>query len=579
METNFKVDMPSFALGFNTGKKNAKKPILTELTVTENGVYDDPTIGGGLEPITWDGVLDPNTAIGYTEFGYLSKVSNIIPTREDLIGATVELSNGLSGTILQDSFMVGDEKYPFDEEHALIVWVYFERDGKTFRKPYVVIFTGINENIDGLFLGRDAWDDSYVTSLTFPSTPADGWNKVTVNVQSDMELNIAYGSEPPEDTTKLWVKTAEPNGVLISPEVEETEVGGESYYKLRTTLPYPVAYAGCGVVGSKIYIIGGTMNDGTGNKASKSVIVYDTEKGTFEELKDVLGEGIVNICCAVVGTRIYFVGGGASFTTTSKKIRYFDTVTKELVTCGAEMPTALYGFVCGSIENSVYIFGGYNGTFPQTAYCYDTVNDTYSSLGNVKYTWNARIARIGSKFYIFGDDNGPSYVLCYDVDTKQTTYTNISGLGSVNGCAGGILGDYLYWISGQSSNNIYRVNADNHIYGYKEQLPITTPKRIARSACVTFGNKIYMFGGSDSGSTTISPTDEVNVYSLATPVPYVEEGSIYVKPTTEENIFPVVKAGGMTVEIGVDSVYKGNAEGIGEPVEAALYNGNEWETI
>ena len=33
-----------------------------------------------------------------------------------------------------------------------------------------------------------------------------------------VELNIAYGDTPPEDTSKLWVKTAEPNGVLISPE-------------------------------------------------------------------------------------------------------------------------------------------------------------------------------------------------------------------------------------------------------------------------------------------------------------------------------------------------------------------------
>ena len=394
-----------------------------------------------------------------------------------------------------------------------------------------------------------------------------------------VELNIAYGDTPPEDTTKLWVKTAEPNGVLISPEVEQTEVeGGESYYKMRVTLPYKVAYAGCGVVGSKIYIIGGITNDGTGNQSSKSVIVYDTEKKTFEVLKDVLGEGIANICCAVVGTRIYFVGGGASVSTASNKIRYFDTVTHELVVCNSTMPIALYGFAIGAIENSIYIFGGRSGsTFPQTAYCYDTVNDTYTSLGNAKYVYNGRIVREGSKFFAFGDEGAPSYLMCYDVDTKETTYVNVGT--SSKGCAGGILDGYIYFIGGEYGTTIYRKKTDTYNTGSAEKLTITTLKKIAQPACATVGNKIYIFGGSDSGSTKIQPTDEVNVYSLASLAHVVEEGSLYVKPSTEDNIFPVVKTGSMSFEIGVDSVYKGNAEGIGEPVEAVLYKDGEWVTI
>ena len=412
-----------------------------------------------------------------------------------------------------------------------------------------------------------------------------GYKKGKASGGGGVELNIAYGDTAPEDTSKLWVKTSEPNEVIVSNEVEQTETDGESYYTLPITLPYPVAQAGCGVIGSKVYIIGGRARDDTGLFASKSVIVYDTETKTFEVLKDVLGDtGIVNICCAVVGTRIYFVGGGSASTTTSNLIRYFDTESKQLVVCNATMPTAHYGFVCASWDKAVYIFGGQTGSkFPQTAYKYETETDTYTTLGDVKCVYSGRCIRQGSIFYMFGDHNGPNQATRYNADTNVTTTKTIGGSGS-EGRAGGILDDYLYWFSGRGNTLIQRVKTSEFdTYGSTmiiETLPFSTHKTIGYAACATIGNKIYAFGGSTSGSTsTMAPIDEVNVFSLATPLPVVSEGTLVIKPKAKDNIFPIINSDVAKVEIGVELVYKGNADGIGEEVEAALYKDGAWTTI
>lgn len=396
------------------------------------------------------------------------------------------------------------------------------------------------------------------------------------------ELNIAYGDTAPEDTTKLWVKTAEPNGVLISTEVEETEVDGESFYKLRTKLPYPLCLAGCAVVGSKIYIIGGVKNDGTGNTSSDSVLIYDTEKGTLEELKGVLGTGIVNIICAVVGTRIYFVGGGASYSTTSNLIRYFDTEKNELVTCTTQMDVAMYSVACVAKDKTLYIFSGSNR---KAVYAFDTENEALTTISdNFRTSWvGSRWCRIGSKIYYFasGGNAFPRQVFTFDIDSLAVTAQDSGySIPIIASCSYGVLNGYIYMIGGNYLYKIYRYkNTGSATTSYVE-MPFTANSGSYYSACATVGNKIYCFGGSTLAAyTDYNPVDEVNVYSLATPAPSIPSGSLYVKPSTEDNIFPVVNSDGMSVEIGVDTVYKGNAEGIGEPVEAALYNGNEWQTI
>lgn len=393
---------------------------------------------------------------------------------------------------------------------------------------------------------------------------------------SNLQLNIAYGDTPPEDTIKLWVKTSEPSGVLISPEVEQTGVEGESLYQLPVTLPTPLYYAGCAAVGTKIYIIGGLSASGNAD-GSKSVIIYDTDTETFEVLEGVSDTGICNISCAVVGTRIYFFGGGNKISSKSSLIRYFDTENNELVTCTTQMPNTLYGYGCASLDSSIYVFGGTTGSsWPKTVYRFDTETETLSTICDAYYSQSGACVRKDNNFYLFGDNCAPNNLAIFNSITETTT-TILNAFGNyIDMCAYGCLGDYIYAISGRRDCRIRRINVEDFTV---ETLPFETPVYFANTACATIGDKIYIFGGNALGESGSKITDSVYVFNKNTIVPSIKADSLYVKPNTDGNLWSMMKSSGINVQIGVDSVYKGNADGIGEPVEAALYKDGTWTPI
>lgn len=406
-----------------------------------------------------------------------------------------------------------------------------------------------------------------------------GYNKGKASVPpasgGGAELNIAYGDTPPEDTTKLWVKTSEPSGVLISPEVEETEVEGESFYALPSPLPATLAYAGCAAIGTKIYIIGGQTTSGTSTTGSKSVIIFDTETKAYDTLTNALGTAIAGISCAVVGTRIYFAGGGETYAKQNNLIRYFDTETKKLVTCGATMPYEAYGFTCGASGTDVYIFGGRQSSTIDTVYRYDTIDDRLDDLPPLPYLCGqASCVLFGSKFYILAG-NTNSYMYCYDIVSLEASIVSKKVDGS-NGARAVKLGEDVYMLGGVSAWRVKKVDLQS---GKTENVFPDLNPQLGFMAVAAVGENAYAFGGTTEIAETV-PTDGAYVFSLNTPVPSIGEGSIYINPQVKNNIFPIIKSNnGIEIEIGVNAVYKGNADGVGEPVEAALYKNGAWTNV
>lgn len=151
--------------------------VLTELTVTENGVYDNPTITGGLEPITWDGVVGDRVNVFFDPVSYV-KLSDTALSKEDFVGATISMSNG-------QTFELSDEMV-FELGAALLaaeVVVSIPYDNVSVPAGEVnLVFPE-----KGLYFYANRGD--YTQSITFPASdpiPADGWNKVTVNVAGDI---------------------------------------------------------------------------------------------------------------------------------------------------------------------------------------------------------------------------------------------------------------------------------------------------------------------------------------------------------------------------------------------------------
>lgn len=83
-------------------------------------------------------------------------------------------------------------------------------------------------------------------------------------------------------------------------------------------------------------------------------------------------------------------------------------------------------------------------------------------------------------------------------------------------------------------------------------------------------SEIYILGG----YSVSWPTSKIHKFR---PIDSIElsEGYIRVFASPDKNYFKLLP----NTTIGVECVYKGNAENIGEPVEVYLYKNNEWTLI
>lgn len=133
-------------------------------TITDDFVAHLETLkGGGLEPITWDGVVgEDDMHFPMPEAFGLYRVSSQVPSMNDLIGSTIEWSDGTTGIILQEMIeeIMGDygDSYVGFGMYGNLIVIY---------NPTEIFGWQVEP---GIYFGRDEFDGSWhVASLTFPN--------------------------------------------------------------------------------------------------------------------------------------------------------------------------------------------------------------------------------------------------------------------------------------------------------------------------------------------------------------------------------------------------------------------------
>lgn len=388
--------------------------------------------------------------------------------------------------------------------------------------------------------------------------------------------NIAYGDNEPKDTTKLWVKTSEPSEVIVTPSTEkaygecaEVEiashgsvnsytgstgsavVNGKIYHfgaysrsksgfmydptkKTQTeiaTLPVGARYIGVAAVGENIYLFGGDKSGGYLN----TIHVYSVETGTLTTLEQTLPYACGRICAEAVGNKIYLLGGEAASSNkeiVSTQVLRFDTETYEIASC-EPLPS-------------------------ETEW-------TKSSV-------------VGRTIYLFGGDN-KNMILRFDSDTEKCTElsetlpTNLYGMPCTE-YKGKILlfGGAISYNNSTFSRSILLFDAAT------EKITIigTLTINILDAICETVGDEIYILGGRSNTTSSGMRTTGYIAKPFAVILP---NNVLQIIPSVDSNLFHVVNTPTFKTEIGVTRIYKGNEEGRGEPVEAALYKDGAWATI
>jgi hypothetical protein len=291
-----------------------------------------------------------------------------------------------------------------------------------------------------------------------------------------VKLNIDYGTNPPSDTTKLWVPLAtKPDAVECSPVLEYGSEAITSYGSIGTlTSPAP-GYQNC-LVGDWIYFLGPFLYDAKNTYTSKEIRRYNVKTLELETVQvvnasTVQSYGYQQMCgCAVNGVvcffgGVYHVGDWSQ----SSRIFCYDTNTKEYTEIRSTSLSPTSNYSCCAVGDKIFLFGGYNypaSQYSKSAYVFDTVSKTLQPISTAPAD-GCSCCAVGGKIYTIGG---------------RTTYNEVWVLDTTK----------LTW---EKKN----VTAPNN---YTELTP-----------SVAFGNKIYLFGNSVSSNTT---SLKVTVYDTET---------------------------------------------------------------
>lgn len=376
------------------------------------------------------------------------------------------------------------------------------------------------------------------------------------------ELNIAYGDTAPEDTSKLWVKTTQPSAVKVAKELQKvfeegsstvTSAGGSANMNYGSWAP----------MGNRIYGFGGNQGGGY----TTNIFYYDTST----EQKVTLGATLpVNVCFAsacACGSKIYLFGGregsaGACLNT----IYCLDTQTDTLTTLSATLSQTLRATASAAYRTKIYIFGGSNGDKRINAiHCFDCETETISTLSTVLPVASSNFAVSNYKdyIYIFGGYNSDRSIWKFDCETETIDIVNTPlPVYLSDGCAATI------------AKSIF-------VFGYSNKiLCFDIEAETIKTLSATMPNTLNYPGALATEDDKIYIVSDKSPYCFSLDMKVVlDNGTLQIQSAFAENLFNLINTDTAQVEIGVNAVYKGNADGIAEVVEASLHNGTSWVTI
>jgi len=173
------------------------------------------------------------------------------------------------------------------------------------------------------------------------------------------------------------------------------------------------------------------------------------------------------------------------------------------IVTGKTLPSKLYGSQLAVIEDTIYLFGGYNGSaYTNVIYTAPVADPTnWTNTGKTlpgSLHWSSLI-RVADKLYLFGGHNGASMNTIYTASVSApTVWTNTGKTLPVATHASQIctIGDYIYLFGGYSTSllsSIYRAPvADPTNWTNTGK---TLPSGLYTGAVSVIGDHVYIFGG------------------------------------------------------------------------------------
>lgn len=381
--------------------------------------------------------------------------------------------------------------------------------------------------------------------------------------------NIVCSETAPTDTSNIWIKTNERNigTITISPAIVLSE-------KATATPNVSRKYPSCCKYNDNIYLFGGGCD---------SIEKYEFTENGFVMLENTLPYELGCSTVAVVEANnvAYLFGNGDGGVNTIIK---FDFVSETCSIIDTVFPYNTTRVASAVVYGKVYLFGGTCPTSPYVSnkiHVFDTTTETIEELSVTLPTALCEITAVavGTKIYLFGgSSSGSSFsgtyakntIMVFDTETNQITTLSVTLPTAASGVYANLVDDKIYICGGISAvvadmqildTNTNTIKAIKHSY--------MSSRSGYWSDSVYVRDRIFYFGYNSSTqpiSLMFNPKPSLNANDIIMDISMVMNHTIIVPNT-------------ITLQCTINNLFMGNAQNIGECVDAYYHNGSDWELI
>lgn len=433
-----------------------------------------------------------------------------------------------------------------------------------------------------------------------------------------VKLNIDYGTNPPSDTTKLWVpRVTAPSSVEAKYEFkfgnEQLAVDNYNYIPTQENSMY-----GSYQIGDYIYhYIWGSNSNGYFQR-------YDMNSGTWEKLTTPTNSTGVTYPYVwkygglVVENKLYMFGGRQSSTTYLGTVYEYDADTNTLTRAAA---TSNFSMALGTwikAGDVAYGFACFTSGYNRVAKYDFVTKELTDASGEFTFDTTSTIPSM-RQYYPFDAGNGIFYLLPLeqalssnstmpllkvDLGAKtvskystvsslfpeqkwtsgSSTYNlhsfNFLGAGIVQvGSTGYIFGGLCYYGGTRSSPYIFKVDISSNgliVSNFDTYLFSTYTTNIFYRAAGLLDNKIHIVQYyAQSTDTTYRNNQTLTLYSP------LDNNKLFLQTGFGNNKFNIVNDNKAKVEIAINNAFIGNSENKADETDAFLYSttDSKWKNI
>lgn len=407
-------------------------------------------------------------------------------------------------------------------------------------------------------------------------------------------LNIAYGTTPPDDKSKLWVPLAKkPDNVEISGDSLQNAVDA-----IQTMVEkFPVAgwyRAPAAAVNGKIYTFGGVANIAS---VVDTIYEYDPSTDKIAAKNTTLPLALSGMAAVSLNDKVYLFGGyNSSDDNKGKEIYEYDPSTDTLVAKSATLAQAVRNPVASAANGKIYVFGGVLNTGSVTAsrkrmYEYDPDNDTLVRTDDFieDGIHSAPAVTINNKIYMFGgsdkDGDPVNKIREYDPTTNTLTVKTAT-LPNVRHSSSAVALNGKAYIFGGRNNTNSAGGYFSEIFEYDPLTDVLTtkttvalPTKLAYSAAAVVDDRAYIFGGSTGNG-------KVNTIQEYTPKAYLGANHLKVFASVfntgeHQVVTNIVNGKKEQLKLYMTSAFIGDDDGYAKAQDAYVYNTSisNWQTL